>query len=132
MRVRFWIGLIAVFLIGGGSIAAALVVHDNETGSFHQMQRDEAARSARQAEALANLSIGQLASAAAFFRAEGQFTEHEFAVVAQPLLQNGALSGTAFIQRLPASRRSAFEARHGVPIFERTPRGPVKARSRPD
>jgi diguanylate cyclase (GGDEF)-like protein len=132
MRVRFWIGLLAVFLIGGGSIAAAIVVHGNESDSFHQMQRDEAARSARQAEAVANLSIGQLASAAAFFRAERHFTKHEFAVVAQPLLQNGALSGTAFIQRLPASHRQAFEARHGVPIFERTPDGPVKARPRPE
>jgi diguanylate cyclase (GGDEF)-like protein len=128
MRIRFWIGLIAVFLIGGGSIAAALIVHQNETHSFHQMQRDEAARSARQAESLASLSIGQLASAAAFFRAEGRFTKHEFEVVAAPLMHNGALSGTAFIQRVPASRRRAFEAQHGVPIFERTVRGPVKSR----
>jgi diguanylate cyclase (GGDEF)-like protein len=127
MRVRFWIGLIAVFLIGGGSIAAALIVHENETQSFHQMQRDEAARSARSAESLANLSIGQLASAAAFFRAEGHFTKHAFDVVAAPLLHHGALSGAAYIQRVPASQRQAFEARHGVPIFERTARGPVKS-----
>ena len=127
MRVRFWIGLIAVFLIGGGSILAALIVHQNETDSFHQMQHEEAARAARQAESLASLSVGQLASAAAFFRAEGHFTKHEFEVVAAPLMDNGALSGTAFIQRVPASQRRAFEAQHGVPIFERTLRGPVKA-----
>jgi diguanylate cyclase (GGDEF)-like protein len=130
MRVRFWIGLLAVFLIGGGSIAAALVVHANETANFRQMQRDEAARSARQAESLASLSIGQLSSAAAFFRAEGHFTRHEFDVIAEPLLRRGALSGTAFIQRVPASRRRAFEIQHKAPIFEPTARGPVKARPR--
>ena len=130
MRVRFWIGLIAVFLIGGGSILAALIVHENESDSFHQMQRDEAVRAAHQAESLASLSIGQLTSAAAFFRAEDHFSKHEFEVVAAPLMHNGALSGTAFIQRVPASRRQAFEARHGVPIFEGTVRGPVKARPR--
>jgi diguanylate cyclase (GGDEF)-like protein len=91
------------------------------------MQNEEAARSAHSAEALANLSIGQLASAAAFFRAEGHFTKHEFDVVSAPLLHSGALSGAAFIQRVPAARRQAFEARHGVPIFERIGGRPIKA-----
>ena len=61
-------------------------------------------RAAHQAEAVAALSIGQLASAAAFFQAEGDFTEHEFDVIAEPLLDEGALSGTAFIQRVPRLR----------------------------
>ncbi|HVY96820.1 MAG TPA: diguanylate cyclase [Solirubrobacterales bacterium] len=131
MRVRFWIGLLAVFLIGGGAVAAALVVRENETDSFQQMQREEAVRSARQAESLASLSVGQLASAAAFFRAERRFTPHEFDVIAEPLLRNGALSATAFIQRVPAARRAAFEAKHGVPIFEPTARGPARAKPQP-
>lgn len=127
MRVRFWIGLLAVFLVGGGSIAAALIVKNNEAERFDEVQREQATRSARQAESLARLSLGQLASAAAFFRAEDHYTARDFDIIAEPLLQHGALNATAFIQRVPASRRRAFEARHGVPIFEPTAKGPVKA-----
>ncbi len=130
MRVRFWIGLLAVFLVGGGSIAAALIVSHNEAERFDEVQHEQANRSARQAEALARLSIGQLASAAAFFRAEDRFSERDFDIIAEPLLQHGALNAAAFIQRVPAARRAAFEARRGVPIFEPTPDGPEKARQR--
>ncbi|HEX7058572.1 MAG TPA: diguanylate cyclase [Solirubrobacterales bacterium] len=129
-RLRFWLGLAAVAAIGIGSLAAALIVHANDTADFHRMQRSEAIRSARQAEAVAGLSVGQLASVAAFFRAEGHFTRHEFEVIAAPLLQRGALSGTVFIQRVPHSRRAAFERTHRVPIFEPSPRGPKKAGER--
>jgi diguanylate cyclase (GGDEF)-like protein len=128
MRVRFWIGLLAVFLVGGGSIAAALIVKHNEAERFDEVQREQATRSARQAESLARLSLGQLASAAAFFRAEDHYTASDFDIIAEPLLQHGALNAAAFIQRVPASQRRAFEARHGVPIFEPTAKGPVRAR----
>ncbi len=131
MRLRFWIGLVAVLLIAAGSVTAALIVHADDSADFHESQRDEAVRAAHQAESVASLSIGQLASAAAFFQAEGDFSEHEFDVVAAPLLEEGALSGTAFIQRLPDSERAAFERRHGAPIFEPSPTGPRKARTRP-
>ncbi len=112
-------------------MAAALSVHYRDEDAFHRMQRDEAIRSAHQAESVAGLSVGQLASAAAFFQAEGTFSKHEFDVVTEPLLQQGVLSGTAFIQRLPASRRAAFERRHGAPVFEPTGDGPRRARARP-
>ncbi len=128
MRIRFWIGLSAVVAIAVGSVAAALIVRSNDSADFHRMQREEALRSARQAEAVAGLSVGELANAAAFFQAEGRFSKHEFEVVAKPLLQRGALSGTAFIQRLPASQRAGFERRHQTPIFEFTPSGPRRAR----
>lgn len=128
MRTRFWIGLTAVFLIAAGSVGAALVIHANEVDSFHDMQSQEALRSARQADSLAGVSIGQLASAAAFFRAEGRFSKHEFDVIAAPLLRQGALSATAFISRVPASRRRAYERRFGAPIFEPSPSGPRRAR----
>jgi diguanylate cyclase (GGDEF)-like protein len=131
MRLRSWIGLAAVVLIAAGSVTAALVVHADDSADFHRNQRNEALRAARQAESAAGLSIGQLASAAAFFQAERTFSEHEFDVVAKPLLQQGALSGTAFVQRVPNSKRAAFERRHGVPIFESGPDGPRKARTRP-
>lgn len=110
--------------IAVGSVAAALIVRSNDSADFHRMQREEALRSARQAEAVAGLSVGELANAAAFFQAEGSFGKHEFDVIAKPLLQRGALSGTAFIQRVPASRRAAFERRNQAPIFELTPSGP--------
>jgi diguanylate cyclase (GGDEF)-like protein len=132
MRLRFWIGLVAVLLIAAGSVAAALIVHADDNGDFHAAQHDEAMRAAHQAESVASLSIGQLASAAAFFQAEGRFSAHEFDVVAKPLLQEGALSATAYIQRLPNSQRAAFEARHGTPVFEPSPDGgPTKAAIRP-
>jgi diguanylate cyclase (GGDEF)-like protein len=132
MRLRFWIGLAAVLLIAAGSVTAALIVHADDSADFHAGQRDEAVRAAHQAESVASLSIGQLASAAAFFQAErGTFSEHEFDVVAEPLLRKGALSGTVFVQRLANADRAAFERRHGVPIFEPTADGPQRARTRP-
>jgi diguanylate cyclase (GGDEF)-like protein len=130
MRLRFWIGLTAVLLIAAGSAAAAVIVHLDDSADFHRMQRDEATRSAHQAEAVVSLSIGQLSSAAAFFQAEGTFSEHEFDVIAKPLLERGALSGTAFLQRVSNSQRAAFESQHGVPIFEPGPDGPHPARDR--
>ncbi len=131
MRLRFWIGLVAVLLIAAGSVTAALIVSADDNADFHESQRDQAIRAAHQAESVAGLSIGQLASAAAFFQAEGTFKEHEFEIIAKPLLEQGALSGTAFIQRLPNSERAAFERSHGAPVFESGPDGPRKARVRP-
>ncbi len=132
MRLRFWVGLSAVLLIAAGSVAAAAIVYVDDRADFHQMQEDDALRSARQAEAVAELSIGQLASAAAFFQAEGSFTEHEFDVIAEPLLEQGALSGTAYLQRVPDSQRAAFEERHGAPIHEMRDDGPHRAVRRPE
>jgi diguanylate cyclase (GGDEF)-like protein len=129
MRIRFWVGLAAVFLIAIGSVTAALIVHGNESDSFHETQHDEAVRSARQAEAVAGLSVGQLAAEAAFFRAEGQLSQHEFRVIAGPLLGKGALHSTAFIERVPASRRRAFERERGKPIVEKV--GARLRRARP-
>ena len=74
MRLRFWIGLAAVLLIAAGSVAAALIVRADDSADFDEIQRDEAIRAAHQAEAVAALSIGQLASAAAFFQAEETFS----------------------------------------------------------
>jgi diguanylate cyclase (GGDEF)-like protein len=130
VRRRFWVGLAAVLLIAFGSVAAALIVHADDKADFDAAQRDEAMRAAHQAESMAALSIGQLASAAAFFQAEGRFTKHEFDVIAEPLLAEGALSGTAYIQRLPDSERAAFERRHGAPVFEPSIAGPRKASTR--
>jgi diguanylate cyclase len=130
MRLRFWIGISAVLLIAAGSVVAALIVRGHEDDSFHRGQREQAIRSARQAEAVAGLSVGQLASAAAFFRAEGRFSEHEFEIIARPLLGKGALHSTSFIERVPSADRTSFERRHGVPILEGTPQGERPAKPR--
>ncbi len=123
MRLRFWLGFAVVAAIAVGSIAVALVVHGREENSFEGRQRGEALRAAHQAEALAALSVGQLSSASAFYQAEGNFSHHEFNVVARSLLRPGALRATAFIGSVPASRRASFERAHGVQILERGPLG---------
>ena len=119
MRLRFWLGYLVVAAIALGSVAIALVVRDRESNSFERTQKNEAVRAAHQAEALAALSVGQLASAAAFYQAVDELTRHKFEVVADSLLDAGALSGTALILNVPGERRGEFERRRGYPIVER-------------
>jgi diguanylate cyclase (GGDEF)-like protein len=126
MRLRFWLGFAVVAAIAIGSIAVALIVHERESDSFKKQQHNEATRAAHQAEALAGLSVGQLSSASAFYQAEGHFSRHEFDVVADSLLQPGALTATAFIGSAPVARRAQFERRHGYPILERGPLGNLR------
>ena len=126
MRLRFWLGFAVVVAIAIGSIAIALVVHDRERQNFERTQRNEAIRSARQVEALATLSVGQLGSAAAFYQAEGEFTRHEFDVMANSLLSDGALSASAFLQSVPDSARARFERSHGFPIVDRSALGDLR------
>jgi diguanylate cyclase (GGDEF)-like protein len=123
MRLRFWLGYAVVAAIAIGSVALALLVHSRERDNFEQIQGSEAARAARQAEAVAALSVGQLSSAAAFYQAEGRFTRHEFDVMADSLLGSGALAATAFVQSVPRAARARFERNHGYPIVERTALG---------
>ena len=115
MRLRFWLGFAVVAAIAVGSIAVALVVHERERDSFETTQRGEAIRAAHQAEALAALSVGQLASAAAFYQAEGHFSRHEFDVVADSLLDAGALTATAFIGSVPRRAAGALRTQPRLP-----------------
>ncbi len=128
-RFRFWLGYGVVAAIAAGSLAIALLVHDREADTFEQTQRAEAVRSARQVEAVARLSVGQLASAAAFYQAVDQLTRHKFEVMAESLLNNGALSGTGLVLAVPSSRRARFERGHGYPIVERAGLGFRRASS---
>ena len=118
MRFRFWIGLAAVAVIAIGSVAVALAVRANDNSDFHTMQQSEATRAAHQAEAVAGLSVGELSNAAAFFQVEKNVSAHEFDVIARSLLDEGALTTAAFIQRVPAAARSRFERTHGFRIVE--------------
>ncbi len=123
MRLRFWLGFAAVLAIAAGSVVGALVVRSNERDNFERMQQEEAARSARQAQAVVALSVGQLSSAAAFYQAEHSFSRHEFDVLARSLLRQGALVGTSFVARVPLSHRAQFERTHGFPIVQPQPHG---------
>jgi diguanylate cyclase (GGDEF)-like protein len=126
MRLRVWFGFALVAAIAVGSIALALVVHEREDDSFETTQRGEAIRAAHQAKALAALSVGQLASAAAFYKAERHFDRHEFDVIAGSLLKPGALTATAFVGSVPRAGRARFERSHGFPILERGPLGELR------
>jgi diguanylate cyclase (GGDEF)-like protein len=126
MRRRFWLGILAVTLIGVGSVVAAAMVYVDDRNDFERMQREEASRAAHQMEAVAGLSVDQLTSAAAFFRAEDDLSRHEFQVYGRSLVRQGALNGAVFIPRVPASKRERYERMHGIEILERT--GPLSFR----
>jgi diguanylate cyclase (GGDEF)-like protein len=126
MRRRFWLGIAAVALVAIGSVAVAAVVYLDDRDDFHQMQREEAARAAHQMEAVAELSVDQLTSAAAFIRAEDDLSRHEFQVYGRSLIRQGALAGAVFIPRVPASKRERYEQSHRITILERA--GPLRFR----
>jgi diguanylate cyclase (GGDEF)-like protein len=119
LRRRFWLGMVAVALVALGSVAAAALVYLDDDHDFDQMQREEAARAAHQMEAVAGLSVDQLDSAAAFFKAEDDLSRHEFEVYGRSLVSQGALSGAVFIPRVAAARRERFERTHDLQILER-------------
>jgi diguanylate cyclase (GGDEF)-like protein len=118
MRLRLWISFVAVVLIAAGSVVVGLVVYNRDDNDFHRMQQEEATRAAHQAEAVANLSVGELSNAAAFFEVDGSLDQHEFDIVARSLLDGGRLEGAAFIQRVPGAERARYERVHGFEIGE--------------
>jgi diguanylate cyclase (GGDEF)-like protein len=133
MRLRFWIGLACVVLVAAGSVAAAVLVRSNDNADFQQMQKDEAVRAAHQAESMARLAVGQLASAAAFFQVEGHISRHEFGVVSRALLRQHVLNAAVLLGRVSGAGRGAYERRHGFEITERAgePGQGVVRRARP-
>ena len=126
MRIRFWAGLLCVLLIAAGSVAAAIVVRADDRADFETMQKDEAVRAAHQAEAMAQLAVGQLASAAAFFQVEGRISEHEFEAVSGALLKQNVLTAAVLVDRVPAAQRAGYERDHGFQITERGERAPLR------
>ena len=126
MRRRFWLGIAAVALVALGSVAAAALVYHDDRDDFHHTQREEATRAAHQMEAVAELSVDQLTSAAAFIKAEDDLSRHEFQVYGRTLIRQGALAGAVFIPRVPAAKRERYEQMHRLPILERA--GPLRFR----
>jgi CHASE1-domain containing sensor protein len=119
MRKRFWLGIGAVVLVAIGSLLVALLVYTEDRDDFKQKQQDEASRAAHQMEAVAGLSVNQLTSAAAFFKAEDDLSRHEFEVYGRSLIHQGALAGAVYISRVPATQRARYERTHGIEILER-------------
>ena len=130
MRLRFWIGLAAVTLVAAGAIAAAALVFADARGDFERRQQGLATRAAEQAESLVGLSVGQLASGAAFFQADGNVDQREFEVIGHSLLDQGMLAGAVYVPRITDSERAGFERRHGFAITERTSGGSLRPAAR--
>jgi diguanylate cyclase (GGDEF)-like protein len=126
VRRRFWLGIAAVSVIAVGSVTAAALLYLGDRHEFQRGQREDAMRAAHQMEAVAGLSVDQLASAAAFFKAEDDLSRHEFQVYGRSLIHQGALDGAAFIPRVEASMRRRYERTHGIEILERV--GPFSFR----
>jgi diguanylate cyclase (GGDEF)-like protein len=120
MRKRFWLGIAAVAAIAVGSVIAAIGVYMNDHDDFHRVQQDEAMRAAHQAESVAALSVGKLATAAAYAQTQTTVSKHQFRVVGRSLLGDGGLDGAAWVPRVTASQRPAYERRVGVEIRERS------------
>lgn len=125
---RFWIGIAAVIAIAVGSVIAAVGVYVNDHDDFRRMQQEEAMRAAHQAEAMAALSVGKLATAAAFAQTQGNLGRHEFRVMGRTLLGDGALDGAAYVPRVPAAKRAEYERSTGIEIRERR-FGPILQRA---
>ncbi|MBS1883000.1 MAG: diguanylate cyclase [Actinobacteria bacterium] len=132
MRLRFWIGLAAVVVVGAGAVVGSILAYQHDEGEFHNRQKEEAVRAARQAQSVGALSLGELAAAAAFIRADGNVSKHEFEVVGNALVDEDVLHAAAFVDVVHASERAQYEREHGFPIVERGPAGElVKAGMRP-
>jgi diguanylate cyclase (GGDEF)-like protein len=131
MRFRFVLGLAAVTAIAIGSVAGALLVRSHENSAFERRQEDAATRAAHQAEASAALSIGQLASAVAFYQGVDRLTAHKFRLMAESMLDSGTLVGTGLLQVVPHAARADFERRTGHPIADRARIGLERAERRP-
>jgi diguanylate cyclase (GGDEF)-like protein len=133
MRLRFWIGLMAALVVGAGAVVGAILDYNHDEGEFHNRQKEEAVRAARQAQSVGALSVGELAAAAAFIKADdNSLSKHEFAVIGQSLVTVNVLHAAAFVDVVHQSERAQYEREHGFPIIERSPTGKlVKASERP-
>src|ERR1700761_513746 len=123
MRLRFWIGVVAAVVGRGGAVLGSTLVYDHDDSEFHPRQREEAARAARQAQSVGALSVGELAAAASFIKADGTISKHEFAVVGQSLVNQEVLHAAAFIDVVKGDERKRYEREQGFPISEKNSEG---------
>jgi diguanylate cyclase (GGDEF)-like protein len=132
MRLRFWIGILAALVVGGGAVVGSILAYKHDEHEFHARQQEEAARAARQAQSVGALSVGELAAAGAFIKADGNVSKHEFAIVGRSLVSENVLHAAAFIDVVHQDERTEYERVQGFPIVERGPGGKlVRAKRRP-
>jgi diguanylate cyclase (GGDEF)-like protein len=133
MRLRYWIGLAAAIVVGAGAVVGAILAYNHDESEFHTRQKEEAVRAARQAQSVGTLSVGELAAAAAFIKADDNtLSRHEFAVIGHSLVNENVLHAAAFIDVVTQAERAEYEREHGFPIVERNADGTVvKAKDRP-
>jgi diguanylate cyclase (GGDEF)-like protein len=132
MRLRYWIGIFAVLVVGTGAVVGSILAYKHDEREFHARQQEEAGRAARAAQSVGALSVAELAAAGAFIKADGDVSKHEFAVIGQSLVNENVLHAAAFIDVVPLADRAAYEREQGIPIVERGPNGSlVKAKRRP-
>jgi diguanylate cyclase (GGDEF)-like protein len=131
VRLRFWIGIFAALVVGGGAVVGSILAYKHDEHEFHVRQQEEAGRAARQAQSVGALSVGELAAAGAFIKADGNVSKHEFAIVGQSLVSENILHAAAFIDVVHRGERAAYEREQGFPIVERGADGKlVKAKDR--
>ncbi|MBS1677210.1 MAG: diguanylate cyclase [Actinobacteria bacterium] len=104
-------------------MVGSILAYNHDEREFHARQQEEAARAARQAQSVGALSVGELAAAGAFIKADGNVSRHEFAVVGRALVNENVLHAAAFIDVVHLDERARFERRQGFPIVERGPDG---------
>jgi diguanylate cyclase (GGDEF)-like protein len=131
MRLRYWIGLVAAIVVGAGAVIGAILAYQHDENEFHTRQKEEAVRAARQAQSVGALSVGELAAAAAFIKADGSLSKHEFKIIGQALVSENVLHAAAFVDVVHQPERGAYEREQGFPIVERGPDGKlVRAKQR--
>jgi diguanylate cyclase (GGDEF)-like protein len=131
MRLRFWIGIFAAVVVGGGAVVGSILAYKHDEREFHNRQQEEAGRAARQAQSVGALSVGELAAAGAFIKADGNVSKHEFAIVGQSLVDENILHAAAFVDVVRQDERAKYEREQGFPIIERGGGGKlVKAKRR--
>jgi diguanylate cyclase (GGDEF)-like protein len=132
MRLRFWIGILAALVVGAGAVVGSVLTYKHDESEFHTRQKEEAARAARSAQSVGALSVGELAAAGAFIKADGNVSRHEFKIIGRSLVDENILRTAAFIDVVHQDERARYEREHGFPIIERGPGGKlVKAKERP-
>ena len=116
MRLRFWIGLVAAIVVGAGAVVGSILVYDHDSSEFHTRQRKRRSRAARQAQSVGALSVGELAAAAAFIKADGNTLQARVRgrrpVAGQA---KNVLHAAAFIDVVHADERARVRTRTGLP-----------------
>ncbi len=126
MRLRFWLGLVAVVArsrSARSSAAWSSTPAKATTSSERSATRRQ--RSAHQAQALAALSVGQLATRRGLLPGRGQLQPARVRRRRRPLLSRGVSAGPASSSAVPRAERSALRARARLPDHRTRPGRPA-------